>query len=517
MSYKLVLKDAIRQILWRVISAICWFIVIKLITPYLWLLRYWDYSTILKYFAIWSALADFWLYVIAVRTLWKTKDILEKNKKNSDEYKKHFSILKEQFWKFVWVRLFTIIIVYTTAILLAYLLPAYTSNIYLIRWLPIWMMFSVSFMFAWVIQLPLQIFWKMEQVSIALIFARISQLIMLIVIIYILYPNINFNINSTNSTIAFNLILLSVLASWITQWIFVYFKSKKILPLKIKFDKKFTKDFMKKNWKYWLSYYLSSFHTLIVLIFLSIFFPTAKWYTYTWIWALSLALLEIMLIIPSALWNSLLHKISNFSKTDKKKSFWNFFALIFFIWMILFANFFVFNNEIIKIIGSKQYLWTNLKNIWSNIILPYLAIVLVFSFIKQVFNYIFVSNYKQNYLLFINLFWVVIWITVWFFLIPKFNIVWWIITQTLLEMLFVFGALFIAIKHDMFPKINIKYIFYIFLWILSTALMFKYLNTHFNLLKNNIEFIIEWFIINTFFVAIYYKIIKKIMKWLTLE
>ncbi|USN54767.1 MAG: hypothetical protein H6765_09925 [Candidatus Peribacteria bacterium] len=44
-------------------------IVIKLITPFLGPLRFGDYSTILKYFAIWSAFADFGLYVIALKQL----------------------------------------------------------------------------------------------------------------------------------------------------------------------------------------------------------------------------------------------------------------------------------------------------------------------------------------------------------------------------------------------------------------------------------------------------------------
>ena len=70
----LVIKDAFWQILGRIFSAIAGFFVIKLITPYLGPLRYWDYSTILKYFAIWSAFADFGLYVIALRELGKIKN-----------------------------------------------------------------------------------------------------------------------------------------------------------------------------------------------------------------------------------------------------------------------------------------------------------------------------------------------------------------------------------------------------------------------------------------------------------
>ncbi|MDP2669953.1 MAG: hypothetical protein Q8O99_02975 [bacterium] len=55
----LVIKDAVRQIIGRAVSAIGGFLVVKMITPYLGPLRFGDYSTILKYFAIRSALADF--------------------------------------------------------------------------------------------------------------------------------------------------------------------------------------------------------------------------------------------------------------------------------------------------------------------------------------------------------------------------------------------------------------------------------------------------------------------------
>jgi len=57
-SHKLVVKDAAWQLFGRIVGALFGFITIKIITPYLGPLRYGDYSTILKYFAIWTALAD---------------------------------------------------------------------------------------------------------------------------------------------------------------------------------------------------------------------------------------------------------------------------------------------------------------------------------------------------------------------------------------------------------------------------------------------------------------------------
>ena len=169
----LVFRDAFWQIFGRVVSALAGFIVIKLITPYLGPLRYGDYSTILKYFAIWSALADFGIYVIALNILWKISD-MEKR--------------LATYHKFLWFRFFMVFVVYITAFLIAYLIPSYIHNPFILHGLLIWMLFSATFMLAWIVQLPLQLNWQMKQVSIALILARIVQIITLILVIFVFFP-----------------------------------------------------------------------------------------------------------------------------------------------------------------------------------------------------------------------------------------------------------------------------------------------------------------------------------------
>jgi len=301
-SHRLVIKDAAWQLIGRIISALFGFLTIKIMTPYLWPLQYGDYSTILKYFAIWTALADLWLYVLAVKRLWAIK---EKNKDpNNTE-------LKEEYGKFVGTRLIIMSVVYVIAIVVAYLLPAYTSNPYLVRWLPFGMIFSASFMFAWIQQLPLQIFWRMDKLSRSLIIARLSQIAILVPVVFFIFKKMTFD-GTTVSIIAFCCIMFSVVASSIWQNVQIHLSANKLLKLKIKFDRKFTKAIIIRNWQYGVSYYLSSFHTLIVLLFLWWFYPTSWGYNYSWIWALALSLIEILLIIPSALWNSLLHKISTY-------------------------------------------------------------------------------------------------------------------------------------------------------------------------------------------------------------
>ena len=147
-----VVKDAFWQILWRIASAIGWFLVIKMMTPYLGPIRFGDYSTILKYFAIWSALADFGVYVIALRELWQMRKLQETNHEDNNNLSIYYS-------KFVTSRAFMIFVIYTIALAVAYCIPSYTANPYLIWWLPLGMFFSASFMSAGILQLPLQLFW----------------------------------------------------------------------------------------------------------------------------------------------------------------------------------------------------------------------------------------------------------------------------------------------------------------------------------------------------------------------
>jgi len=493
----LVFRDAFWQISGRVVSALAGFLVVKLITPYLGPLRYGDYSTIFKYFAIWSALADFWIYVLALNSIWKVDDKWEKVK---------------LYHKFLWFRFFMVMFVYVTAFLIAFFIPAYTNNSFIAYGLVVWMLFSATFMLAGIVQLPLQIYWQMKQVSIALILARIVQISLLAIIIFVLFPNIDFSRINSQSILAFLLILFSVLASWLVQFFYVYTKWKKFMPFKLDFDKDFIKEKLKTNWRYGLSYYLSSFHTLIVLIFLSILFPTEQGFKYVWIWALSLALIEILLIVPSAFWNSIIHKISSYSKEKKQNSLWYF--LLFIIWFgfLMLFNFILFKTQIVKLIAWNAYITNNL-HIGSDFILPFLAIVLFFSFIKQVFNYILVSFEKQNKLFEINLFWVSIWFLLALFLIPKYNIYGWIITQIVLELLFVLWVVFIAKKYNILPKLDLKLTFYvIFSWICAIITGYFLLKYIWSYLNTTIWFLLIAGFLNILYLWASYKFIKFTMK-----
>ena len=187
------------------------------------------------------------------------------------------------------------------------------------------------------------------------------------------------------------------------------------------------------------------------------------------------------------------------------------------IWSIIIINMLIFNNEIIYTISWSDFIWTSLSNPWANTILPFLAIVLFFSFIKQIFNYIFVAHDKQNKLFWINLFGVIVGLSAWLYLIPNYQIMWWIITQVWLELLFVWWALYVAAKYKLLPKINRKkmltllWISAIIWWtgfyILNYVLYTDYTNFWY--------FVLAWLAINIPIILLSLPIIKKIAKWLT--
>lgn len=455
-NYKVVIKDAFWQIVGRVVSALGGFIVLQLTTPYLGPLRFGDYNTLLKYFAIWSALADFGLYVIWLREIWALRDSI--THLPEAEQKEQLSVY---YSKFVMSRVVTVVIVYGVALLIAYLVPSYRENIYLAWWLPIGMLFSATFMLAWIVQLPLQIFWKMEQVSIGLTVARVAQLVIMFLVLWI-YPQPWFTTHG-GGLIPFLLIIGTVLVSGLWQMLYVLYKSHQFIPLKPIIDLQFTWNHMKSNWQYWISYYLSSFHTLIVTIILSILYPTEQWFLYVGIWWLALSLIEILLIIPSSLGNSMIHKVSWLPLEEKLHHFGHLMMLLLWIGCLVMTNFVVFREHIIYFIAKQEYLTSFLTSqnhgvftMWSDYILPFLWVVITLSFVKQVFNYIFVSTGNQNKLLSVNGWWLLAWLSFGFGFIVTKNLIGWVITQSILEILYVWGARWTASRLKLVPYLDYK-------------------------------------------------------------
>ena len=512
----MIIKDAFWQILGRLVSAIWWFVVLKFTTPFLWPLRFGDYNTILKRFAIWSALADFGLYQLALREIGNMKRSLWWDDLSTIREDIRHQI-SDYYSKFVTSRIFNACVVFATALIVAYIIPSYTANIYLIYWLPIGMIFASMFMLSGIVQIPLQLYRKMEQTSIALLIARISQIIFIISIVYIFWPNgydVNFDtVNNTNAFV-FVLVMWSVLVSWVSQYIYTQWASDKFIKFHRNWDREFTKKHILDNWMYGTSYFFSSFHILLTGFLLWVFFPTIDGFIYTWVRWLAMQLLEILLIIPSSMWNSLIHKIAINSDESKKKAYW--WLMVFLVrlgWLIA-MNFAIFSSNIINFTGSTKYLTSFLSNIsnniwwwnaiWSDYILSFLGVVVVLTFIKQTYNYIMITFDHQNKLFGVNGLWLLIGGIIWLWMIYHYNIIWWIVTQILLELLYVIWAIYIWFRYNINPIINRKRIIYIIGIIWLTMILGK------------MAYIYMWFDYHiTWQLVVFWTLLNWLLLWLT--
>jgi hypothetical protein len=213
----------------------------------------------------------------------------------------------------------------------------------------------------------------------------------------------------------------------------------------------------------------------------------------------------------------LLHKISSYSLINKRKSIGNLLLLMFFVWGLIAINFRIFADQIILVVSWKAFLWSfaSLTARWSNQILPFLGIVLLRSFIKQVYNYLFVAVDKQNVLLPINLFWVLLWIPLWIRMIPQYWLFWWAVTQLFIELLFMLGAIRMGKRKKVQPIFSLKIWWKLLLFLVVLSIL-GYIITYFRYI-NVLQFFVVALLLNLFVVYISLPTIKKIAKGLTVE
>lgn len=534
MHYTTVIKDASRQVIGRVVSWFSGLFVTGLLTPLLGPLRFSDYSTILTFFAFWSAFADLGLYSMGLRELWKLKtefgitDVAS-YQVASPESQTKLSIALSQF---VWSRLTQIAIVYTLVLVWWYFISAYVHNPYIAWWLPLGMLFSALFMVAGIIQLPLQLFRKMQHVSIALILARVSQVLFLIIVLYSWLWSFDLTTGEFPMTL-FLLILWSVLVSSLTQTIYTLIMSNRIVPLRQTPYLQHMVDHILKNGRYGLASVFNSFHLLIVGFLISLFYPTIKWFAYVGIRWLALQLIQVLLIIPASLANSVLHKLSWIQKDIQSRSFWRLLLIILRCGCFFWSNFMIFSSHIIHFISGAKYLSTtgwirSLSGmkllstspdvlapgvIWSDLVLACLWIVLILTFVNTVFNYVFVATGKQKSLFPINALstivgWVISLIAVYYY-----SILGGIVAMILMECLFVIGSLWSAHKHRIMPTVSGRRVLMIVLFFMFTStLWFVFPLVPVN---SKIWFILAVIVYNSVVLALRYKPLQSYFKSMT--
>jgi hypothetical protein len=141
--------------------------------------------------------------------------------------------------------------IYALAILIVYCIPDYRHNIFLVRGMPIGMIFSALFMASGVMTLPLQLRTHMHHASIALILARLGQIVILVSIIFFLLPRAH-----DYPLLSFVSVMSSVLFSAIIQFAYTWrFAKNDIAPLRIP-SLSFLLTVLKEQRRYGLGFFL---------------------------------------------------------------------------------------------------------------------------------------------------------------------------------------------------------------------------------------------------------------------
>ena len=466
---KKIASNTIAQVFSKIITAIISIFLLSILTKYLSVEGFWLYSKIYNYLWIFAFLADLGLYTIMIREIAKWEE-------------KSSKIV----WNVLTLRIWLWIIIIFLALILAYFIPWYNSNLELLSIFVIWIFTLISLInstFLAYMQSQL----KMEFSLFSVVSGKILNLGLILLVVFI-FSSKGLK-SSVDSDIDYSIILIFIAALfWIILNTFLnYWYSKKSCKIKMRFDLDYIKYIFKISLPYWIALFLSVIYFKIDMILLSIL-EWDKADVSIALYALPMKIVEVLMVISGFYLNSILPKISTLFETsppspilkrgevsnnsELQKILIISFKILFSFWLIVFTLWSLFREHIIKIIANWDYI--NPINHIFNSSDAFLIVlwVLVFNAISLLFIYIFIWAKKQWILLKINIF-ITIFNIIWnLILIPKYSFIWaWIIT--LISQILLFLTTFYysrkIIKFS-FPKIFILKI------ILLSAIIFFIIN-----------------------------------------
>lgn len=409
--FKKIASNTIIQIISKIITAVIAIFLLSILTKYLSIEGFWLYSKIFNYLGIFAFLADLGLYTIMIR------EISEKNNSKNTE---------KIVWNVLTLRIILGTIIIFVALIIAYFLPWYNSNLELLSIFIIWIFTLISLInstFLAYMQSQL----KMEFSLFSVVAGKILNLWLVLFIVYFLF------IDNTQNSIIY--IFISALIWIILNTYLNYWYSKKTCNISMRFDKDYIKYIFKISLPYWIALFLSVIYFKIDIILLSII-EWEKANISIALYSLPMRIIEVLMVISGFYLNSILPKLSRLfsinSKIAVNKKKYNelqkiliiSFKILFSFWLIVFVFGALFREYIIRIIWTENYI--NPTNHIFNSTDAFLIVlaVLIFNAISLLFIYIFIWAKKQSILLKINIFITILNIIWNIILIPKYSFIW---------------------------------------------------------------------------------------------
>lgn len=409
--FKKIASNTIIQIISKIITAVIAIFLLSILTKYLSIEGFWLYSKIFNYLGIFAFLADLGLYTIMIR------EISEKNNSKNTE---------KIVWNVLTLRIILGTIIIFVALIIAYFLPWYNSNLELLSIFIIWIFTLISLInstFLAYMQSQL----KMEFSLFSVVAGKILNLWLVLFIVYFLF------IDNTQNSIIY--IFISALIWIILNTYLNYWYSKKTCNISMKFDKDYIKYIFKISLPYWIALFLSVIYFKIDIILLSII-EWEKANISIALYSLPMRIIEVLMVISGFYLNSILPKLSRLFSINSKiainKKKYNelqkiliiSFKILFSFWLIVFVFGALFREYIIRIIWTENYINPTNHIFNSTDVFLIVLAVLIFNAISLLFIYIFIWAKKQSILLKINIFITILNIIWNIILIPKYSFIW---------------------------------------------------------------------------------------------
>ncbi len=489
---KKIASNTFSQVLSKALTSIIAIFLISSLTKYLSQEMYWQYNKIYNYLSIFTFLADLWLYAVTIREI-------SKDQKNASYI----------IWNIMSLRLFFWILIIFLSIIIASFIPGYNSSIILLSIFIVWGFSVVSLLNSSVLSL-MQSFMKIEFSLFSSTIWKLANLFLIFWVIFILFPK--------NETFNFDLAFILIIISWFI-WVLLNFLlnlyyANKFVKIRFLFNFNYIKKIFLLSIPNWIAIFLSTIYFKVDIIILSIIENINKADISIALYSLPMKIVEVLMVIWLFFLNSILPSLSkSFDEKDVNKSqniLQNSFRFLFSFWIFIAIMFIIFWKNIISILATPNYLDNTLHTYTSYDVLKITALVLLFSFLSSLFNYIFISSKKEKVLVYINLtitFVNIIWN---FLLIPKYSFYWSAII-TLISQIMLFLILFYYSRKIIKFKIDYLYIILVSAFSITWLFLWDYILNNFSIWKY-LNLFIYWSLFSLYFGVIFFVLNKKILK-----
>lgn len=371
-----ILNNTFFQILGKIITAGLSIIVVKIITNYLGVSGYGQYTTIYEFLAFFGIAADLGIYTIAVR---------EMSRKQNN--------IAHVIGNVLFLRTILAFGLMFIAALTAFFIPQYQGSV-----IPMGIAIaSISTFFSLLsgtISSVLQVHLKMQYSVFALVISKLFSVGYMLAVIFYFFTN-------TSPAGFYQLLWAGVFGNFILlilTWVF----TQKFTKIRYRFDPVFVKEITIKALPYGIALILNTLYFRMDTILLSLMKNSDE----VGIYGVAMRMLDVLVIIPVYFMNSVLPVMTRYFEEKSQKIIpllQYSFDFLTIISVPIVIGMVILSRPIINLVSSPEFLSGYSFQYGADIALQILIFALFFSFLNSLFGFTLVALGKQKKLLWINL------------------------------------------------------------------------------------------------------------------